>query len=704
LKAIPLRAAGLLSLALLLAFAPADRCMAEEQSPEPSPAPGTDDPKKQPPAGEDPGKPETPPEPAPEPEKPEEPGKPDAPAEPAPPAEPTPPPPEPPAEAPKAESSPAPVQDVGGMVWIAPAEAKIGSTPKEVTDAAGQRKDVLHELIWETPVHPVPLSGYYIDPYEVTNEQYRLFVETFKTTYTTGTRAIATLAEMATHFVHGGDKRSGEQDTVSWRQIYEINKETLRAALPDLDTVEKFQHAVVPPDITLVAYACRLPDHWPGAKASEGQEKHPVRFVSYEDAEKFAEWAGKHVPTEAEWEYAARGPDRRDYPWGSEWVEKFDIDGNRIVEKRAVWSKTAILDTKIGQPTTAAVDAYPEGRSWCGLHHTSGNVAEWTSSWIQRYPKALIPTDNPLALRGYEGVGFAKVIRGGSLGDADPLALRLSARNLLGKGRSGPPRPQNRFDYVGFRLAAYKDPGRDVVLPAVERLDKGGWLKHEQNPVVLHRFAGAAVRHWTAPGETSENHVYVKARAQAIVLAPRTRVFDLEEKVRSRKAKDVFEDAVDKDPVILGVFHTDVALAAMDVASEPPPEKDKDNGKKKKRKDKPEAPYTARGTLPAGSYVVGAHFNRLGLYKRNLELAAFFPGPPKTTDKNLKKDEAPPASKLTLDLDADIVKGEFWIATGGKNSKPEEGFLVSFFCEAESGALAKVAKGSGRGWEWTGKE
>jgi hypothetical protein len=222
--------------------------------------------------------------------------------------------------------------------------------------------------------------------------------------------------------------------------------------------------------------------------------------------------------------------------------------------------------------------------------------------------------------------------------------------------------------------------------PAIERMRAGGWLKEDENPFARDRFAGAMTRHWTAAGETPKDHVYVTGRAAAILFVPRERLFGLEEKVSSsKKARELLEEATGDNPLILGVLHSDVPIVNVDVQAEPPPE-----DKKKRDPKKPQAPFTKRGSLPAGSYVLGGHFGKVGLFKRNLELAAFLPGA-KMEDKNLKKDEAPPASTILVEPDADLVsKCSFWIGRGGKTSKPDQGFKVSFLFETEKGALDKA--------------
>ena len=114
------------------------------------------------------------------------------------------------------------------------------------------------------------------------------------------------------------------------------------------------------------ATAHQAPSHWPGATVPAGRELHPVTYVSFADALAFCRWAGGRLPSEAEWERAARGDDGRTWPWGDE-----PPDGDRAV---------------FGATSTAPAGLHPSGASPFGALDLAGNAWEWTASVLRPYP------------------------------------------------------------------------------------------------------------------------------------------------------------------------------------------------------------------------------------------------------------------------------------------------------------------------------
>ncbi|WP_447970908.1 formylglycine-generating enzyme family protein [Nitrospira sp. M1] len=208
------------------------------------------------------------------------------------------------------------------------------------------------------------------------------------------------------------------------------------------------------------------PAYWDDPRLNKPEQ--PVVGVNWSDANSYCKWEGKRLPTEAEWEHAARGSDGRIYPWGN----KFD-------EAKANFGKNL--------KATLPVDSLPEGASPFGLHHMAGNVFEWVEDWYDPnfYKKLPHPvnTKGPLKPIWLGGTGTyvdrlttgeKRVIRGGSW---------IAAKSSITSTHRFWNNPMNNSYGVGlgFRCAkaAPQSIVNDVRTLTIEAMKNIGIEKHE---------------------------------------------------------------------------------------------------------------------------------------------------------------------------------------------------------------------------------
>lgn len=250
------------------------------------------------------------------------------------------------------------------QVWVPAGCFMMGTSGEQARTVLEQNPPsfVRRELPSEQPQHEVCLTaGYWIDKFEVTNAAYQAFVDDGG--YTT--------------------QAQWSEDGWAWLQTQNIEN---------------------------------LPDNC----IEEMTDDQPRVCVTWYEAEAYANWRGGSLPTEAQWEFAARGPESKIYPWGDEWDE----------------TRANIVDSE----GPSAVGSYPDGVSWVGAHDMSGNTMEWTRDWLDVKYYAERVHDDPT---GPE-TGTVKVERGGWWG-GNPQVGRSAYRHF-----EDPPTYSDH--HIGFRI------------------------------------------------------------------------------------------------------------------------------------------------------------------------------------------------------------------------------------------------------------
>lgn len=302
-------------------------------------------------------------------------------------------------------TAPAPGEKPPGMVWIPGGSFMMGSDRKPV----------------EKPVHQVVLEGFWMDETEVTNAQFRAFVE-------------------ATGYVTSAEKVPKKEDFPAGIRD-RIDESMLQPGANNFRPTPE----PVPLDNELAWWEYMKGASWRkplGPAGADAKDTDPVVCVNWDDASAYAKWAGKRLPTEAEWEFAARGGlSGNNYAWGDE----MKPGGKWMMN---IWqgefpAKDAAED---GFPGLAPVKSYPP--NGYGLYDMAGNAWEWTADWYESSYYATSPGYNPKgpppSADNHQGQP-SKLMRGGSwlCNDCYCEGYRPAARQFT--------TPDTASNHLGFR-------------------------------------------------------------------------------------------------------------------------------------------------------------------------------------------------------------------------------------------------------------
>lgn len=285
------------------------------------------------------------------------------------------------------------------MVQIPAGEYVVGSNK---TDDKNQQKEfgfIEPLFVDEHPLHTVKTPAFLIDKYEVTNAQFKKFV-------------LATNHPAPTVWVQNG---------------YNVSEKRLAAFKLDFLRRVASEYFLLDMDTTTMSHKQLLKEL---LKIQRAQDNLPVMSVTWSDAQKYCTWLKKRLPTENEWEIAARGKQGYEYPWGN----VFDIkktNGGQANDKLA--------DRNQDNPI-APVGSYPQDKSPFGVMDMAGNVSEWVDDWYQPYAGSTYRSK-------YYGT-TEKVIRGSSA-SVGHYALAMFFRTALRAHMA----PDKVSEDLGFRCA-----------------------------------------------------------------------------------------------------------------------------------------------------------------------------------------------------------------------------------------------------------
>ncbi len=318
---------------------------------------------------------------------------------------------------------PSDVKTPDGMVWIPGGEFMQGAVPQD-------KMAMAHEQ----PAHKVAIDGFFMDVTEVTNTQYKKFVD--ETGYLTLAERKIDWEEMKKQLPEGTPK---PHDSIM--QPGSLTFKKTKSSVPNLFDFSQWWRWTIGAN-------WKQPN---GPDSSiKGKDSHPVIHISYEDALAYCAWAGRRLPTEAEWERAARGTEKNNtFFWGE--------DVSILSQMANTWEgEFPVRNTKAdGFERRAPVKSYPPNEF--GLYDMAGNVWEWTSDWYNTHYYNEVSANNSIdynpkgadkAFNEREPYAKEKIMKGGSFlcNKSYCASYRISSRMATSLDSS--------LEHLGFRTVA----------------------------------------------------------------------------------------------------------------------------------------------------------------------------------------------------------------------------------------------------------
>jgi formylglycine-generating enzyme required for sulfatase activity len=450
-----------------------------------------------------------------------------------------------PAPAPEGKTSPGFVRVPAGQVWP-------GCTEPEYKDRHRGNSDLKKELIYDVwgDIPPFPLSGFEIGKFEVTNAQYKQYLDQeFRVEHTT--KKGETLRALAGQYV----KFRGEAVESEWAAIYGLNWKTIvdgwqKAGVwkgwpiesPPSAPPDDIGALELPEGLKLFIYKTRVPQNWygwcrlsgfsigreycdpskPPAEAFKVPEDeflknltlsdtdfaaYPVRSISANEALAFVEWTGCQLGTEYEWERAARGDNLRwPYPFGA-----WDHDRQKTLIAGAENERC-----RNGGPLRVDDESVAGSDSPFGARHMAGNVWELTRTFFDVHPRQLIEPAPPA-----DRANYTLVAKGGSFGDRWQMLMVCARAGIIGVNGQLSLQGNNRADSLGLRLVRHDAQGYDLMLHSIRRLTydaaAADWSIYLPHGFATERIVGVDdVR----AQESAAPYIHFTKRANAIAFAP----------------------------------------------------------------------------------------------------------------------------------------------------------------------------------------